>query len=531
MVDAASDEPVPFGRVKTDPARIAAIAQGRRRDVTVNLETTRRNLDSLRAYLAGLSKDDWRRVGSPLDARRRWTWPASSRSSTSATPSSTSTSSTDWPRPRAARRDDRAAPLQRPRPRLVGAGAGGERLPDPEPPLRRLPAERAPRPGGTRRCGHRRARARPRRPRARRPAAVLRPRGDVRGVVVEPALRPRPAGLVGDAQRRQPGAAPGQLAGGLVDPGPPPPGRGGAAAAVRRWPTTSTSTPRSTTPRTWGACSAPTPNRCCPTGSTCPSATTAGPARWWSAAPTCRDRAGSGWSRARRSYGPSLQLDIELEVGTVVGTGTADGSAIEPDAAAEHVFGFVLLNDWSARDIQAFEYQPLGPFLGKSFATTISPWVVTLDALEPYLVEPPVQDPPPAAHLRGDPTVGPRPPPRGRPVRDDGEPHVVRRHVLDLRPAAGPRHVERRLGEAGRPAGQWHGERTRRRDRGQPDRAHLARDPADHAGRRLEPGLPGRRRHGHAPRVVRGRRARPAPHRVRRVHGHHRAGALETQES
>jgi histidinol-phosphate aminotransferase len=63
VVDAASDEPVPFGRVKTDPARIAAIAQGRRRDVTVNLETTRRNLDSLRAYLAGLSKDDWRRVG------------------------------------------------------------------------------------------------------------------------------------------------------------------------------------------------------------------------------------------------------------------------------------------------------------------------------------------------------------------------------------------------------------------------------------------------------------------------------------
>ena len=76
----------------------------------------------------------------------RWTWPASSRSSTSATPSSTSTSSTDWPRPRAARRDDRAAPLQRPGPRLVGAGAGGERLPDPEPPLRRLPADGVPRP-------------------------------------------------------------------------------------------------------------------------------------------------------------------------------------------------------------------------------------------------------------------------------------------------------------------------------------------------------------------------------------------------
>ena len=77
----------------------------------------------------------------------------------------------------------------------------------------------------------------------------------------------------------------------------------------------------------------------------------------------------------------------------------------------------------------------------------------------------------------GEATVGPRPPPRGRAVRDDREPHVVRRHVLDVRPAAGPRHVERRHGETGRPARQRHGERTGRRDRGQPHRAHLARRP------------------------------------------------------
>jgi len=95
--------------------------------------------------------------------------------------------------------------------------------------------------------------------------------------------------------------------------------------------------------------------------------------------------------------GASRSLDIELELGTVIGR---SGTRIAPDAADGHVFGFVLLNDWSARDIQAYEYQPLGPNLGKSFATTISPWVVTLDALRPFLVEPPRQDPEPDPYLR-----------------------------------------------------------------------------------------------------------------------------------
>ncbi|HET9601640.1 MAG TPA: fumarylacetoacetase [Acidimicrobiales bacterium] len=90
-------------------------------------------------------------------------------------------------------------------------------------------------------------------------------------------------------------------------------------------------------------------------------------------------------------------LDIELEVGFIVGRG---GTRIHPDDAGRHVFGVVLLNDWSARDIQAFEGQPLGPNLAKSFATTISPWVITLDALGPYLVEPPVQDPVPHPYLQ-----------------------------------------------------------------------------------------------------------------------------------
>lgn len=100
------------------------------------------------------------------------------------------------------------------------------------------------------------------------------------------------------------------------------------------------------------------------------------------------------------SFGPSRSLDFELELGFVVGVGSELGSRVAADQAAEHVFGVVLLNDWSARDIQRWEYQPLGPFLGKSFATSISPWVVTMDALAPFLAPPPVQEPPVLPYLR-----------------------------------------------------------------------------------------------------------------------------------
>jgi fumarylacetoacetase len=103
---------------------------------------------------------------------------------------------------------------------------------------------------------------------------------------------------------------------------------------------------------------------------------------------------------AEPSYGPSRQLDIEAEVGFVVGAGSAPGVPVPPDAVTDHVFGVVLVNDWSARDIQRWEYVPLGPFLGKSFATSISPWVVPLDALGPAMVPPPPQDPPPLPYLR-----------------------------------------------------------------------------------------------------------------------------------
>ena len=86
------------------------------------------------------------------------------------------------------------------------------------------------------------------------------------------------------------------------------------------------------------------------------------------------------------SFGPCKRLDIELELGIFVGSGNALGESVPITEAEDHVFGICLLNDWSARDIQGWEYQPLGPFLAKNFATTVSPWVVTLEALAPYRV-------------------------------------------------------------------------------------------------------------------------------------------------
>jgi fumarylacetoacetase len=93
------------------------------------------------------------------------------------------------------------------------------------------------------------------------------------------------------------------------------------------------------------------------------------------------------------SYGPSMRLDIEAEVGFVVGVPSRQGEPVPASAFRDHVFGACLVNDWSARDLQAWEYVPLGPFLGKSFATSVSPWVVPLDALDAARVAAPAQDP------------------------------------------------------------------------------------------------------------------------------------------
>ena len=106
------------------------------------------------------------------------------------------------------------------------------------------------------------------------------------------------------------------------------------------------------------------------------------------------------------TYGPSERLDIEAELGFVVGVGSQLGDPVAYDAFADHVFGVVGLNDWSARDIQAWEYVPLGPFLGKSFATSISQWVTPLEALDAAWVDLPGQDPTPLPYLGPGKTQG-----------------------------------------------------------------------------------------------------------------------------
>ncbi|HOX25843.1 MAG TPA: fumarylacetoacetase [Candidatus Krumholzibacteria bacterium] len=102
-------------------------------------------------------------------------------------------------------------------------------------------------------------------------------------------------------------------------------------------------------------------------------------------------------------FGPSRLLDFELEVGFFYGGPPTElGSTLSVDAADDRIFGLVLVNDWSARDVQAWEYQPLGPFTAKNFATSISPWVVPWEALQPFRREPPPQDPAPLPYLRGE---------------------------------------------------------------------------------------------------------------------------------
>jgi fumarylacetoacetase len=99
-------------------------------------------------------------------------------------------------------------------------------------------------------------------------------------------------------------------------------------------------------------------------------------------------------------FGATKSLDYELEMAFLIGPGNSLGQPVPIDQALDHIFGFVLMNDWSARDVQAWEYQPLGPFLAKNFCTSISPWVVTLEALEPFRKPLPRQDPEPLSYLR-----------------------------------------------------------------------------------------------------------------------------------
>ena len=99
-------------------------------------------------------------------------------------------------------------------------------------------------------------------------------------------------------------------------------------------------------------------------------------------------------------FGATKEMDFELEMGFYVGEGSEMGKRITCKSAEDHILGLVIVNDWSARDVQRWEYQPLGPFLSKSFATSVSPWIVTLDALEPFRVPGLAQDPEPLPHLK-----------------------------------------------------------------------------------------------------------------------------------
>jgi fumarylacetoacetase len=99
-------------------------------------------------------------------------------------------------------------------------------------------------------------------------------------------------------------------------------------------------------------------------------------------------------------FGPSKSLDFELETAFFIGPGNPLGQPVSIDQAEDHIFGIVLMNDWSARDVQTWEYQPLGPFLAKNFCTSISPWVVTLEALEPFRQNLAAQDPAPLPYLK-----------------------------------------------------------------------------------------------------------------------------------
>ncbi|NRQ50009.1 fumarylacetoacetase [Aeromicrobium stalagmiti] len=113
----------------------------------------------------------------------------------------------------------------------------------------------------------------------------------------------------------------------------------------------------------------------------------------------------SGQTRAADGtvgFGPTARLDLEAEIGFVVGAASTPGEPVPISAFDQHVFGICVVNDWSARDIQAWEYVPLGPFLGKSFATSVSPWIVPLAALEHARVSPPPRDPEPLPYLRDE---------------------------------------------------------------------------------------------------------------------------------
>ena len=345
---------------------------------------------------------------------------------------------------------------------------------DPEPALRRVSAARPA--AAARRRRHRRIRPRSGGAGTPRPARRSRRwprRAALRSLVAQRLHGPGPHGLDAVREHDQSAAA------------------ARRAATTRRctlcgakpwcrWPTsrcccrsrsatTPISTRRASTPRTSARCSAARTTRCMPNWLHLP---VAYHGRASSVVVSGTDlhrplRADEGRRRrrTRRSAraGPSIS---SWRWASSSARATRSASRSRSTQAAEHMFGMVLVNDWSARDIQKWEYVPLGPFLAKNFGTSISPWVVTLDALEPFRVAGPPQDPPPLPYLQTDGRLGLRHSTGSRAAdRGDGEPHAhlpleLRAPVLELLPAGGPSHGQRLQPAARRPAGLRHHQRA-----------------------------------------------------------------------
>ncbi len=212
------------------------------------------------------------------------------------------------------------------------------------------------------------------------------------------------------------------------------------------------------------------------------------------------------------SFGPCKRLDFELEMGVVVGQASTMGTMLSEQQAEAMIFGFVLLNDWSARDIQQWEYVPLGPFQAKAFATSISPWVVTREALEPFRLNGPAQQPEPLPYLR-----------QAQPNNYDMEldvslraaqvnaaaidlPHQFQIHVLVERAATGASRIKRLRHECRRSPGLRHHLRPGEASARQPPGDQLERQRAGRARRRREAHIPRRWRLAGDARLVPGRR-------------------------
>ena len=234
------------------------------------------------------------------------------------------------------------------------------------------------------------------------------------------------------------------------------------------------------------------------------------------------------------SFGPCKRLDFELEMGVVVGQPSAMGEMLTEKQAEEMIFGFVILNDWSARDIQQWEYVPLGPFQAKAFGTSISPWVVTREALEPFRLHGPGAGPEAAALSAAGAAEQLRHGARGGAARGADErsreylPHQFQIHVLVVGAAARAPRLLRLRHECRRSPRERHHLRPGEGPARQPSGDQLERHRAGRAARRRQAHVPGRRRFACHARLVPGRRL---SRRLRRGRGDDCGGGVTLSPS